>query len=168
MKDLEAAYQEQMRLQAPVEYWSAKSTAHSESALRWGTAIVGYVLFALIAAAAGFHFAWNAVGDKAELTGRHFLLVAVIGAALTLLFWGARLLVRIFLGERHLYTDAEERRVMTQAYLALIKEAAASDQERVVILSALFRGASDGIVKDDGAGDISLPAMIARLLDAKK
>jgi hypothetical protein len=57
---------------------------------------------------------------------------------------------------------------MTQAYLALIKEAAASDQERVVILSALFRGASDGIVKDDGAGDISLPAMIARLLDAKK
>lgn len=168
MKDLQAAYQEQMRLQAPVEYWSAKGEAHATSAGNWGAALGWYVAGAIGLVGWGFHLAWTALDSDEKLTSRHFLLVAIIGAALTLLFWGARLIVRIYLGERHLRTDAEERRVMTQAYLALIKEGAATDQERMVILSALFRNASDGIVKDDGAGDISLPAMIAKLLDAKK
>lgn len=168
MKDLQSAYQEQMRLMAPVEYWSAKGKAHSVSAGNWGSALGWYVAGAIGVAGWGFHQAWSALDSDEKLTSRHFLLVAMIGAALTLLFWGARLIVRIYLGERHLHTDAEERRIMTQAYLALIKEGAATDQERMLILSALFRNASDGIVKDDGAGDISLPAMIAKLLDAKK
>ena len=160
------AYQEQMRLQAPVKYWADKSRAHSDSAFTWGAWIAIYLVLALLVVIAGFDNAWDAL-DGEKLTSRHFLLAAVVGAGLTLMFWIARLMVRIFLAERHLHTDAEERRVMTQAYLALIKEGAASDQERIVILSALFRTASDGIVKDDGAGDISLPAMVARLLDSK-
>lgn len=169
MNSTRVAYEEQMRLKAPVEYWSEKGEKHDASALRWGTALAVYVVGAVLIGTWVFFSAWESLGTDTPLSSRHLLLVAAIGAVLTLLFWGARLCVRIFLGERHLFTDAEERRVMTQAYLALIKEQAASDQERMLILAALFRNAQDGIVKDDGGGgELSLPAVLAKMLDGGK
>lgn len=163
-----ATYAERMRLEAPVRYWRTKSKSHGATARNWGLALVGYLILVALLVWFAFPRIWEAAKPGAALSGQHFLLVAIVGAGLTLIFWMARLIVRIYLGERHLQTDAQERRVMTQAYLALIKESAASDEERIVILSALFRAAQDGIVKEDGAGDISLPAMIARLLDARR
>ena len=57
---------------------------------------------------------------------------------------------------------------MTKAYLALIKASAANkDEDRLVILNALFRPSQDGIVTDDGPGDVAGPAIIARLLDQR-
>lgn len=167
IESTERAYTEQMRLNAPVQYWQDKGTGHGKAVVRWGIALAIYLASAAIGASVLITEVWDAIPAGDALSGKHFLLAAGVGAVLTLLFWMARLIVRIYLGERHLKTDAEERRVMTQAYLALIKEAAATDEERIVILSALFRTAQDGIVREDGAGDISLPAMIARLLDAR-
>lgn len=163
-----AAYAEQMRLKAPVRYWSLKKRRHEKSARNWAIALGLYLVLAVVLTLQALSGVWSEITPGEAFSGRHFLLVTGVGALLTLVFWMARLIVRIYLGERHLATDAEERRTMTQAYLALIKESAASDQERVVILSALFRAAQDGIVKDDGAGDISLPAMVARLIEARR
>jgi hypothetical protein len=43
-------------------------------------------------------------------------------------------------------------------------EGAASDVDRTIILNALFRNTSDGIIKEDGGLDPSLSAGLARLL----
>ena len=51
---------------------------------------------------------------------------------------------------------------MTQTYLALTRENAASETERQIILTALFRNSADGIVKDDGPPDIGLQALISK------
>lgn len=167
ISDTQRAYEVLMQLKAPVDYWKTKKTDHEKSAGRWGKFLAAYFLIATLVVFLALRWAWGTIGNDA-LSGKHFLMVAGVGAFLTLVFWIARLAVRIYLGERHLYTDAEERRVMTQAYLALIKDGAASEQERIVILSALFRSAQDGIVKEDNVGDVGLPAMIARMLDARR
>jgi hypothetical protein len=65
--------------------------------------------------------------------------------------WGVRLVVRMFLSHLHLATDAGERVVMARTYLSLLEgDRLASKEDRQLILQALFRPASDGIVKDEG------------------
>jgi Family of unknown function (DUF6161) len=73
------------------------------------------------------------------------ILVGVLG------IWAVRLLVRMFLSHTHLATDASERTTMVQTYLSLIEGGnLTSDEDRKLILQALFRPATDGLVKDEG------------------
>lgn len=163
----EATYKEKMGLLAPVEYWKNKRTRHRNGARWWGGAFAAYLVAAVIVGACLFQLAWeHSSGDG--FTGRHFLVAAGIGTVLTMLIWLARILMRIFLGELHLYTDAEERRIMTETYLALIKENGASDNERALILATLFRSAQDGIVKEDVGGEIGIFALAAKAMDPKR
>jgi hypothetical protein len=62
-----------------------------------------------------------------------------------------RIIVRLFLSQVHLAADAAERMTMVQTYLSL-KEGGSTfkDDDLRLILGALFRPTSDGIVKDDG------------------
>jgi hypothetical protein len=55
---------------------------------------------------------------------------------------------------------------MTETYLALTKEAAASDADRDIILAAIFRNTPDGIVRDDGPGDVMPQAMMAKFMSS--
>ena len=52
---------------------------------------------------------------------------------------------------------------MATTYLALTRDQAADEKDRHIILSALFRNSSDGIVRDDGGSDGSLASALARL-----
>jgi Family of unknown function (DUF6161) len=57
----------------------------------------------------------------------------------------------MFLSHLHLSTDAAERVVMVKTYLSLLEgDHLSGDEDRQLILQALFRPASDGIVKDEG------------------
>lgn len=65
--------------------------------------------------------------------------------------WGIRLIVRMFLSNLHLMTDAQERAVMITTYLALGQTGDAVEKDhRTLILQTIFRPAPDGIVKDEG------------------
>ena len=64
-----------------------------------------------------------------------------------LVFWAGRLLTKLYLSQHHLRQDAQERATMTETYLALIENGAATEADRQVILNALFRNTPDGIVK---------------------
>lgn len=76
--------------------------------------------------------------------------------------WGVRLVVRMFLSHLHLATDAAERVVMARTYLSLLEgDRLASKEDRQLILQALFRPASDGIVKDEGV-PFSLAEVLTR------
>jgi hypothetical protein len=73
-------------------------------------------------------------------------LVAVFGV------WIMRLLVRLLLSNTHLHTDASERRTMMLTYLAMMRERQLpEDGSRKLILQALFRPSSTGIIKDDAS-----------------
>lgn len=168
IRAVEATYREAMGLQAPVEYWTTKATTHrtKEQSLRgW---LVGYFILTVLAMAVVFGVAGNFLLNHTVPVGQQqpIALYLVVTGGLTVLstlaFWIGRVLMKLYLSEHHLRNDAEERAVMTTTYLALKHENAASDAERQIILSALFRNAPDGIVKDDGPSDGLLTALLNR------
>lgn len=168
IKTVEAEYLQQMKLQAPVTYWNRRAEKHSLGALISGT--IG-VLYALLAG--GALLVWWAPelrssireivreGQSAQFA---FVELAVFLVFATIIFWVGRIISRIFLSERHLSTDARERAVMAETYLALAHNGSVSDAERPIVLGSIFRASSDGIVKDDTTPDPSLAALLSRLL----
>jgi hypothetical protein len=81
----------------------------------------------------------------------------------SIVFWAGRILTRLYLSELHLGIDAQERAVMAQTYLALTAEGTVGEEQRSLVLAGLFRGTSDGIVRDDAAPDLGLAALVSRL-----
>ncbi|MBQ0931178.1 DUF6161 domain-containing protein [Ideonella alba] len=148
MESLRRTFREDLSMKAPVTYWEAKRSQHVF--FGW---ITGFVSFTgLVAAAIGM--AWlvhdtlrSTVPNGAPETWR-VGMVLIIGL---FTIWALRLFVRMFLSHLHLATDAAERVVMTQTYLSLLEgDRLDSGEDRKLILQALFRPTSDGIVKDEG------------------
>jgi Rps23 Pro-64 3,4-dihydroxylase Tpa1-like proline 4-hydroxylase len=141
-------FTEELALRAPAEYWTSKRTAH-----RWIAGVSGIVSFCAIAACAFF-----LAGEIEQIlekttpgTSPDNWRIAVLGLVSVFSVWAVRLMVRIFLSHMHLAGDSSERVVMLKTYLSLIEGGQLTvDRERQLILNALFRPASDGIVKDEG------------------
>ena len=146
-------------MREPVEYWKTKRQLHQKWSRIWGAlSVVGLI-------GAGTGLGWlihdllqNTLANTAPETWRLSVLALIAVFAV----WSVRLVVRLFLSHQHLLTDADERIVMVQTYLSLMEgEHLASRKDRQLILQALFRPASDGLVKDEGV-PFSLAEVITR------
>lgn len=162
----EQLYREHMALQGPVEYWTQKATAHKTNTGRYRTVLLGFAGiggFILLAFLVGI----ASIAVWSETLAKHpagYISLATLGVVTaTIVFWIARILTRLFLSEHHLAIDAEERAVMAKTYLALTAEGQASESERHIVLGSLFRPTADGIVKDDGAPDISPAFLLSKV-----
>lgn len=159
LEALRKTFREELALRAPAEYWSKKLKGH-----RLWAVISGALSFIGIGGAAAglgwqIHQLLNntPVGNAPE-TWR----LAVLALVGVFTVWALRLIVRMFLSHLHLLTDAGERVVMVQTYLSLLEgDHLASKDDRQLILQALFRPASDGIVKDEGV-PFSLAEVLTR------
>lgn len=147
MEQLRKTFREEMALRAPAEYWATKRTTS------WVVAsVAGLISFASIGLSAKylaneFHtlLANTTSGELSEWRLGTLILIGVF------IVWAIRLIVRVFLSNLHLATDAGERVVMVKTYLSLLEGNRLSEKEdRHLILQALFRPTADGIVKDEG------------------
>lgn len=165
IKAVQKTYEEAMALQAPSKYWRDKAKIHKRAETWAAWRLASFFIVAGIGLTAAFYltaqFFLQAATDPR--TSVYFVASAGLATVAGLILWIGRLLTRLYLSEHHLRKDAEERRIMTTTYLALMRKTAAGDQDRQVILTALFRNSSDGIVKDDGATDLGLSALVSRL-----
>ena len=148
MEALRKTFREELALRAPAEYWSAKRKGH-----RVWAVVSGVLSFVGIGCAAG-GLVWqvHALLDKTPAgTVPEAWRLAVLALIGVFTVWALRLVVRMFLSHLHLLTDAGERVVMVQTYLSLLEgDHLASTEDRHLILQALFRPATDGIVQDEG------------------
>ena len=148
METLRRTYEEAIALRAFVSYWEGKRKSHTTQA-KW----TGGISFASIAGTAVglgwmIHDLVRPTGTNAAPESWRLALLVLVGVFAV---WGVRLIVRMFLSHLHLSTDAAERVVMTQTYLSLLDgKHLPNDEDRKLILQALFRPTSDGIVKDEG------------------
>lgn len=165
IRAVQKTYEEAMALQAPSKYWRDKARGHKRSE---GWAAARLAAFFVVA---GLGMTWAfyetatffLVVENDPRNSVYFVASAGLATIAGLILWIGRLLTRLYLSEHHLRKDAEERRIMTTTYLALMRKTAAGDADRQVILAALFRNSSDGIVKDDGASDVGLSALVSRI-----
>lgn len=145
---IQKTYDEKMALQASVTYWKVKAKSHLKLA-KWFS--VG-VLLAFLAVGYSLYKTLALVGGKAKINELELWKVGLVAIVAVVGVWLIRVLVRLLLSNVHLYTDSSERRTMMLTYLALMhKKQLPNANERELILQALFRPSSTGIVKDDGA-----------------
>ena len=148
VETLRKTFREEIALRAPADYWETKRKGHRT--LAW---ITGGLSFAGIAGAAlvlGWQIHDLLASTPSGRTPDTWRLAVLILIGLFAV-WGVRLIVRMFLSHMHLMTDAGERVVMVKTYLSLLEgDRLASKEDRQLILQALFRPATDGIVKDEG------------------
>lgn len=174
IKGVETAYREQMGLAAPVEYWKVKAAQHRTSEL-WARV---WVIAFFVVTLPGMAYVFNETGEAlirqalevrpegaAPFPNAIFLIASAgLASCAGVVFWAGRLLTKLYLSQHHLRQDAEERATMTETYLALIENSAASTEDRQVILNALFRNTPDGIVKEEGGLDPSIAAALGKFL----
>jgi hypothetical protein len=161
---LESYFREELALQAPTWYWREKSATHRRNATRMALLTVAVS----VASAMSVYLLadWLLLGIK-DLTIASLFPVAVFIAGMTFAIWPIRVVLRIFLSQLHLATESVERRVMTLTYLTLQKKEAVTNVDRQIILQAIFRASSDGMIRDDAA-PITLVEAITRYLDRSK
>jgi Family of unknown function (DUF6161) len=147
MESLRKTFREEIALRAPAEYWETKRQSHLR--MSWITGALSFL--AIGSAASGLVWLihdWVSKTPAEAQPATWRIAMAVLVGVFAL--WGARLIVRMFLSHLHLLTDAAERVVMVKTYLSLLEgDRLASKEDRQLILSALFRPAADGIVKDE-------------------
>jgi hypothetical protein len=148
MEQLRKTFREEIALRAPADYWETKRKDHQLMGR-----ITGGLSFAAIAGSAvglGF-FVHDLLSNTLPGVAPESWKVAMLVLVGLFTVWGIRLVVRMFLSNLHLATDAAERVVMVRTYLSLLEgDRLSGGEDRQLILQALFRPASDGIVKDEG------------------
>lgn len=161
---VEETFRVKMGLQAPVKYWEDKAAKHSVSAaaavsrLKWFFPVAALVFVLAFGGAS-----WLLLGSDDVHQTVYVIVAAGLASLAALIFWVGRLFTKLYLSQHHLLHDAEERAVMTTTYLALTHENAASDEDKKIILGALFRPTVDGLIKEDGPSELTLAGALSRI-----
>jgi hypothetical protein len=153
-----------LALRAPVQYWSEKADYHKRRASAFLRAFVWTAAIGLVAMTA-IAVGWL-VPEMRNETGAWWA-IALFSALLALWAWPLRLTSKLFLSHSHLREDASEREVVTKTFLALGDAVKLTDNDRQLLLAALFRTSSAGLVKDDGSLSLS-DLLLARMAGSKE
>lgn len=136
------------------EYWNGRASKG-----KWF--FIGYSVASIVVSVIGLYLLFNHLQshlkNEQPFQGLveyyiidHLWVYTFLIFATSLGVWILRILIRLTLSNYHIYVDAEERVVMIKTYLALTKEGQAlENNDKELILKALFRGTSFGVIKDE-------------------
>jgi hypothetical protein len=145
-------YDEKLALLAPATYWESKQIRHRWFALGYGSV---FALFIAIGLCCFVRFGVDVLSKASEQAAQGTayvprLLEVLIPAFLGV--WILRILGRMLATHLQLWEDARERLTMVKTFLALMRDsqrgALVKDEDRILILSALFRHSSPSSVDD--------------------
>ena len=161
MAESEKFYESELAFKKAVSYWTDKAKGHKTNSIIFG--IVAGLLM-IITLCAIYKLGQYIVGldiTDAKGIGKRILtdsgalqiwVYAFFMVSLTIIIWIIRLLVKVFLSNLHLLSDAKERETMIMTYLALEREEQVLKKEdKELILPSIFRTSSHGIIKDDSS-----------------
>lgn len=163
IRAVEETYSTQLGLQAPVAYWREKRERHLDKRTQYQSTLMCYAMGALGLGGWGLFEIASRVQSATQVTPGTIAYAALGVLLTTILFWGGRLLVRLFVSEHHLALDAEERETMVHTFLALQLKQQVDQKDLPLILGAIFRPTADGIVKDDAAPEIGLASLLSKI-----
>lgn len=167
--DLRNTFEEDLKLKTADELWSDRAETHEcsyKKTRRWATGI-GLGGFALVAVWLAYGLRWAASLFPDELSFQLAFFTALSVAGFTLLVWALRIIIRSMMTEHHLWVDASARSAMAHTYLALIKDKAASIDDRAIVLSSLFNPVTDGLIRDDAMPVLSPTGAVASAITGR-
>ena len=152
-ESLEAAYRENLSLSVPATYWKDRKDTMSKHGY-WALAISTFLILSITGCL------WYILTVTPDLlfkvlfgqdiaTGIRWSITLV--AFLAFAAVGIRVINKYMFSCFHLARDAEERLTLTQYYQSLLKEGHISEEERKLVIQALFSRSDTGLLKEDSA-----------------
>ncbi len=156
LEETRNTYEQFMSLKAPADYWNEKSETHDvnrKAGLKYGLISTG-IIFLIAFAATGLGWLSPPTGEISSTVLIQFYLTKIIfvSAAIYIVRW----FVKYTISEHHQYGNAKEKHIMIMTYLALYDENMVSEDQRSLVLQAIFTPSSDGLISDDAAAMPSL------------
>ena len=168
LSELEAIYQEKLKLEGPVKYWKDRAELYNKEGTKWLKWLVFVVVVTVMILL--FLLYKPPVSFSLEiLKGEPLAVKAIIlvGAALSLCAYLTKTFTRLTFSSFHLSRDAQEREQLTMVYLALMHEHGETNpEERKLILQSLFSRSDTGLLGKDSSP--SMPGFPSNFGKAEK
>lgn len=160
------AVEEDNRLYASKEYWSQKKQKHRKIALILSVVFTLLIVSLLIFIAQSItnldilYLSDSNVTESMQSIKSHtktsiqYLIIHFVQSflILSLLVWLSRIVLKIIFSNLHLKEEAYEKETMIVTYLALLKEGGGlRESDRSLILEAIFRPSTNGLIKDESS-----------------
>lgn len=151
-KDLEIAYKEKLKLEAPIEYWGKLHNDYNKKGRTWtGIAISTSVSMMILLMVILYNIPSQLNVTLDNFSFQSLRATLILALIISIGVYLIRLFVKLALSAYHLSRDAKERYQLTYVYLALINEGTISEQDRNIVLQALFSRADTGLLKGDSS-----------------
>ena len=151
-EDLERAYKEKLKLEAPIDYWDKLNNEYNQKGKTWTIAAIStsaIMMGLLMIILYNIPSQLNVTLDRFNFQSLRATLILTV--LISIGIYLIRLFVKLALSSYHLSRDAKERYQLTYVYLALINEGKISEQDRNIVLQALFSRADTGLLKGDSS-----------------
>jgi hypothetical protein len=159
------AYQQQMRLKEPAQYWKSLEVEYEKKGRIW-VIVSGLTVAAFAAAVTLLVYRPPALFLESSATLGGIKGTLLIGAGISMVIYVINLFVKMSTSSYHLARDAKERFQLTHVFLALIKDQAIEPKDRDIILSALFSRADTGLLKGDSSP--TMPTALGTAFDVMR
>ena len=160
---LEDTYRERLQLEAPEKLWNERSEKYREKAKYWtvGLCFVAIILLFVIAwFVHSLHEFPKGITEKVPFLSQQVLFIGVISFFVYII----RVIVKIVMSNHHIAMEYEQKAALTRFYQALTYEGVeVDDNEKLIIMSALFSKVDTGLVKTSESVDLDgVLGLIAR------
>ncbi|MBB3832632.1 hypothetical protein FHR55_000798 [Xanthomonas arboricola] len=146
---LKRVYDTELGLRAPTTYWHDRAKTQLKAAIVYGIVFAGVMaVFSWVFIAIGVPYL-SGIKEKANV----FVALAPLVIPAFAVVWILRILGRLLSESLALMRDASERRTLVMTFLALMRDnstgqSVIKDEDRILILHALFRPSSGAVVDD--------------------
>lgn len=151
-KDLEISYKEKLKLEAPIDYWDKLYNEYNKKGKTWTTvAVITSVVMIILLMIILYNVPSQLNVTLDSFSFQSLRATLILALLVSIGVYLIRLFTKLALSAYHLSRDAKERYQLTYVYLSLINESKISDQDRTIVLQALFSRADTGLLKGDSS-----------------
>lgn len=154
LNGLEETYKNKLKLEAPEKLWNERSEKYRKRASFWTWWLAGVVVILLASFALFVHSLHEfpkGISDHIPFLSQQVLFVGVI----SFFIYIVRTIVKIVMSNHHIAMEYEQKAALTRFYQALTyKGVEVDDNEKLIIMSALFSKVDTGLVKTSESVDL--------------
>lgn len=154
LRALKDAYRKKLQLEAPEKLWNERSEKYRIRAWCWTFGLVLAVAILLPVVAwfiNSLHEFPKGITEKVPFLSQQVLFIGVISFFIYII----RVIIKIVMSNHHIAMEYEQKAALTRFYQALTyKGIEVDDNEKLIIMSALFSKADTGLVKTSESADL--------------
>ena len=162
-KNFETVYKDKLTYEEPEKLWQERARWSTFMTFVWAAVAVGSACSMMYFAKELLQAFYDYPIHESELSAyisKSFILVALI----SFMIYMIRIIVKLVMSNSHLASEYRQKMALTRFYRALLaNEIDVNEQEKLIVMSALFSRIETGLVKTEASSDIeALLSVITR------